>query len=534
MTISVYEHPVGTNQPCYTLDGTNEFPGNSTHDTVCRLRRRVASSQRAGCATSTTWGMAVTQHICGTCRHFEEGGFAASGRCNHPKRQSIRMMVLVRKNELACREDWDGGLWEPLESSDPIPFPKVPRLVAEVTSGERLAEQYTDRVTSVGVAPAARSVPESARVLPQVNEQLNESTPSPERGARSNPPIERPAAVNPPQQAGPALRRDLWTDTPSTTARDERTAASRSPVLDERTSASRLGGRTESTNAQTPGPVERTESTRNLAPRSAEPSNRVVPQTTRPSPLRQEDESLSRSWGAPSSYPEDRIRQVTPRASINVPRPVETPARPDVAPRRSDATPPATPIVNNPPPRPRPTEPARSHLRDNRTRHFDAPVAESVPTRSVPSDPSLPEGRSGWTEPFETAGRSATGQPVQPPTESTAVTRSNGAPMQFSPSPQQASVPQCCGTCRDFRPAEGGERGWCNNQFAFDHRRMVQRTEVACRSTIGVWWIPSDDWWQSKADISHHGRPTPVVDELLRQLLDARSNGMKQRNNGRG
>jgi hypothetical protein len=93
---------------------------------------------------------------------------------------------------------------------------------------------------------------------------------------------------------------------------------------------------------------------------------------------------------------------------------------------------------------------------------------------------------------------------------------------------------QCCGTCRDFRPAEGGERGWCNNQYAFDHRRMVRRGDLACRSTIGDWWIPSDDWWLQQADYSHHGRPTPIVDDLLRQLLDSRANGTNLRNNGRG
>ena len=521
--ISVYEHPVGTNQPCYTLDGTNEFPGDAIHDAFCRSPLCAAGKRQAGCATLMTWGMAVTQHICGTCRHFEEGGFAASGRCNHPKRQAIRMMVLVRKNELACREDWDGGLWEPLVSTDPIPFSKAPRLVAEVTPRDHLGEQYTDRVTSVGVAPAMRSVPEPGRVLARGDEHRTENSQAQQPVPRPNPPMERPAAMNPLQETTSSLRRDLWTGPESTAARDERLSSSRPPVRDEQ--------------ASTPRPGERPEPARNPAPRSVEPSNRVIPQTSRPSPLRQEDDSLSRSWGAPSSYPEDRIRSVIPRASTSVPRQVEAPNRPVVAPRRSESQPPAEANINTPPTRSRSIDPSLPQLRDNRSRPYDVPGAESGPKRSDAADQSLPEGRSGWTEPFATAGRPANGPthpPAQAPVESTQSPRSKNAPVKSSPSPKLATIPQCCGTCRDFRPAEGGERGWCNNQFAFDHRRMVQRTELACRSTIGVWWIPSDDWWQQQADISHHGRPTPVVDELLRQLLDSRSHGMNLRNNGRG
>jgi hypothetical protein len=432
------------------------------------------------------------------------------------------MMVLVRKNELACREDWDGGLWEPREITDPIPFSKAPRLVAELSSDHHLGEQYTDRVTSVGVAPAARPAPEPGRLVARGDDRLTSNPAAQEPAPRAIPPIERPAATHRSPQAAPSLRRDLWTGPESLTARDQRLSSSRPPVRDERTSTPRSG--------------ERDEPTRNQTNRPVEPSNRVVPQISRPSPLRQEDVSLSRSWGAPSSYPEDRIRPVTPRVSDIVPRQIEQPNRSIVPPRRSEAQPSSATNVNNPTPRSRPSDPSFGQSRDNRSRQFGVPSADHAPSRSQPADPPLPEGRSGWTEPFETAGRTANGPThpsAQAPAESVPAARSNGVPVKFSPSPKQAAIPQCCGTCRDFRPAEGGERGWCNNQFAFDHRRMVQRSELACRSTIGNWWIPSDDWWQQQADISHHGRPTPVVDDLLRQLLDARSNGTNQRNNGR-
>ncbi|MBX6342734.1 MAG: hypothetical protein IRY97_09775 [Thermomicrobiaceae bacterium] len=91
-----------------------------------------------------------------------------------------------------------------------------------------------------------------------------------------------------------------------------------------------------------------------------------------------------------------------------------------------------------------------------------------------------------------------------------------------------AQIPRCCATCRDFRPSEGGERGWCNNSYAFDHRRMVQASDLACASSIGNWWVPSDDWWLQRADISHHARPTPMVDEYLTRMLAERREGRRR------
>jgi hypothetical protein len=80
-------------------------------------------------------------------------------------------------------------------------------------------------------------------------------------------------------------------------------------------------------------------------------------------------------------------------------------------------------------------------------------------------------------------------------------------------------VPRCCGTCRDFRRDEDGEQGWCANPHAFAQRRMVQSSELACRSSIGVWWLPHDELWLEHADITHHGRPTPLMDDLGRYLM---------------
>lgn len=85
------------------------------------------------------------------------------------------------------------------------------------------------------------------------------------------------------------------------------------------------------------------------------------------------------------------------------------------------------------------------------------------------------------------------------------------------PSPDLApELPRVCRTCRDFRPAEQGGRGWCTNRWAFTHRRVVDGEDAApCESSFGSWWLPVDDAWMAAGDVSEHGRPTPLLDHWL-------------------
>lgn len=77
----------------------------------------------------------------------------------------------------------------------------------------------------------------------------------------------------------------------------------------------------------------------------------------------------------------------------------------------------------------------------------------------------------------------------------------------------RTDLPRTCRTCRDFRPSADGGRGWCANAWAFTHRRLVQEDDVApCDSSIGDWWAPVDDVWLVAADVSSHGRATPLLD----------------------
>lgn len=85
----------------------------------------------------------------------------------------------------------------------------------------------------------------------------------------------------------------------------------------------------------------------------------------------------------------------------------------------------------------------------------------------------------------------------------------------------RSDLPKICRTCRDFRPSLEGETGWCANRWAFNKalgepQQLVHEYEVSpCASPIGNWWAPVDDVWLVAADVSHHSRPTPLMERYL-------------------
>ena len=94
-----------------------------------------------------------------------------------------------------------------------------------------------------------------------------------------------------------------------------------------------------------------------------------------------------------------------------------------------------------------------------------------------------------------------------------------GSEREPLPSWFRTDLPRLCRSCRDYRPAGDGQRGWCANAWAFTHRRLVHEDDVApCQSAIGDWWTPIDDVWLVAADVSSHGRATPLLDRLTGTL----------------
>lgn len=91
-------------------------------------------------------------------------------------------------------------------------------------------------------------------------------------------------------------------------------------------------------------------------------------------------------------------------------------------------------------------------------------------------------------------------------------------------------IPRMCRTCRDFRPADNGGRGWCTNKWAFSHRRMVDSDELPCETSLGCWWLPHDEVWLAEADAAAHTEPTPLVDHWLeRKVGVATATGTRRR-----
>ncbi len=74
---------------------------------------------------------------------------------------------------------------------------------------------------------------------------------------------------------------------------------------------------------------------------------------------------------------------------------------------------------------------------------------------------------------------------------------------------------RACATCRDFRPSENGERGWCTNRDSFTLRTVVNSSDLPCISSFGCWWVPFDDIWLSEAAIRGHRNPTPLLDQTI-------------------
>jgi hypothetical protein len=168
-------------------------------------------------------------------------------------------------------------------------------------------------------------------------------------------------------------------------------------------------------------------------------------------------------------------------------------------------------------------------------------LADSIETESLVVEPTLPRGGalSGHgvqEDPFASAhefdldepevGQRATaghfeqaGMPATKPSEFEEADSVNArvalAESEALPDWYRADLPRICRTCRDYRPSAEGQRGWCANTWAFTHRRLVLEDDPApCQSAIGDWWLPVDDVWLVAADVSAHGRATPLLDRL--------------------
>ena len=117
------------------------------------------------------------QQKCGTCRFFQEAGLAGSGWCHHPDRKtSSDVMIMVRRSELACRDDWSRSLWQPASaghdelepqfSRSPLTGPMPP------TSQQDLSTLLAQDIVSSGVSGEDVLLSE-ARIISEPDEAKN-------------------------------------------------------------------------------------------------------------------------------------------------------------------------------------------------------------------------------------------------------------------------------------------------------------------------------------------------------------------------
>ena len=208
-------------------------------------------------------------------------------------------------------------------------------------------------------------------------------------------------------------------------------------------------------------------------------------------------------------------------------------ARPE--PRRTDAARarPALPRMASPVKRPTPppvrTVPTVAEANRAIGERYEAPSGHQPSTRSSPPgaarhDVPAPRGANRGGVVVDGSPRVEDRLPasalLQPPTPLRPAREDFGAyatwlnlqsvEPRLSPHLQRA-----CETCRDFRPSENGERGWCTNPDAFTLRTVVNAGDLPCISSFGCWWVPFDDVWLSEAAIRDHANPTPLLDQFF-------------------
>ena len=92
---------------------------------------------------------------------------AGSGWCNHPRRRpSSDVMLMVRRNELACRNTWDDDLWEaPLAASNPNGHgpPKEARAIVPIRPERPATEDEIAAALSARSLMPELEIPDPAR-----------------------------------------------------------------------------------------------------------------------------------------------------------------------------------------------------------------------------------------------------------------------------------------------------------------------------------------------------------------------------------
>jgi hypothetical protein len=403
----------------------------------------------------------LVKHVCGSCRFFDEAREGKQGWCTHPeRRESSSVRILVRAAELRCRDDWGHDKWEARTTSDQV-------LDVVMNDSATPRPPLTDR-----------------RIFPSIElPRTDPVEPAALSTAPLMPVIETPQErdeTEPARHVSADLNRELLRQAH---AHARQRQQNKGYSIDQR--------------------------------RPAEPeplviSNQYIPpsgatQTPVSKGLTNSVFEFGGRGGSDESF--DAIPDIDNNRDL-------AHARLAVAPKKD---------------RPRPKiadEQSLSLPAEDNDWHFDAVNdAERRPAATYAAEawPASDDFAVADIEvPYRESGDDGYEIPVD---EGYLPRRNESQPDNWDVARHAAKHPEahrlwadiarCCMTCRDFRPAGNGERGWCTNQWAFKHRRMVDADDRPCETSIGHWWIPGDEAWQGEFDVSALGQPTPLMDKWV-------------------
>lgn len=467
----------------------------------------------------------MKKRVCENCRFFQEAGFAKNGWCNNPQRKETSdVKLVVRRNELACRNGWAQDLWvlrtEDDEAKDVVLHdsivvrPMPPASVEEVTF---LVNSQREKQPASDLPP----------IIPPVDVVVGE-TPSTKPTAN-----ERQSLLAHDPRAAILKARERYR---------ARMAAETRPGELARLLDDRVLGRSEAVEPPTAvSPIRRDVfppiDTAKRTPRASE-----VPPV--------QISEVPRTFPTITSFPEDEVR------FSSVPEPVEGIRLPRPEPRgRERVEAPVVASVDEEPAPPVQEElPATTQFEAIEVAPIELPLKPHPDRRRLRrraehiAEPSI-EAEVAELDVFEPAEHAVTSERFdrrrfefggrRKPERVVVIAETAPVEVETEPWPEEVAiaaapseideviadvnpvieiaphVPRMCQTCRDFRPADAGGRGWCTNKWAFSHRRMVDADELPCETSVGCWWLPHDDVWMATADVSSHGQPTPLVDHWL-------------------
>lgn len=485
----------------------------------------------------------MSKRKCGSCRFFQEAGLAGSGWCHHPlRRTSSDTMIMVRRNELACRNGWSEDLWAASseDGSDRGAItverhasrPVVPASVDEIAAVALVTVEANPPLAIpedvvVGQTPVMRAVDRANDSDDEEADErsalLGQDTRSAIKRAR-----ERHRAKIAPRTRSVEIAASSDAERLERDGASDAAAASVEAPRPTEIVGSPAGERTQ---ARQEAPTEPEAATRDVNPRPdmtlpfnlARVATPVAVEDPFDSvPVQRPDVELPRARHAPRRPlvpAEDDLGEWSRRDSSVGIRAVDSPPIPSrpvpvwaavswSGRLRDDADylPGRAATETDPVPEPRPSS---YDLALDRARQARVAATAIAPPRGGEDQIEAP---AAMTDVVKTDDRVPVSQDDQMLTNSIAgldEVDDDELDMTVQIAPD---VPRACRTCRDFRPAEGGGRGWCTNKFAFSHRRMVTGEGVPCQTSLGCWWLPHDDVWLVKADVAAHSHPTPLFD----------------------